>query len=417
MANTFIIWDDKKLAQEVQKKLSEKFPDDQFIIGGETDKDFAITSNILAEMDASDFAICLISRVPLSVNVFYELGYMTAQLRESYRMLVCLVNQQRESLPFDIYVNPSFTVKTHLDPQPLYDRVCEEYGKSKERQRKEDGQKYITIFNNWPAVKRKLSDLRNSVFNIEKIHDNLIHSIIPAYFYGKSEQEDLLSLCKDLPNPGEALTEAKNLIFLVSQHYNIGSTAWSVYPLELPEEENIWLRFYAALYNGLQAVTLVERELIAKEKYRSTLNQSVRYLTQAETILNQIQEIYFQESKSPRFYMALLKGFLWNDFAAAYWAQKRLFHENVDVHACLRRSIEYRIEACNSYNTLPQIEKSDVIMEGLENEYLWGLFKEIKYLKEVEGASCEDKREYFEKQKERIKNRKLSQVFLNEQNE
>ena len=62
MANTFIIWDDKKLAQEVQKKLSEKFPDDQFIIGGETDKDFAITSNILAEMNASDFAICLISR-------------------------------------------------------------------------------------------------------------------------------------------------------------------------------------------------------------------------------------------------------------------------------------------------------------------------------------------------------------------
>ena len=115
--------------------------------------------------------------------------------------------------------------------------------------------------------------------------------------------------------------------------------------------------------------------------------------------------------------MALLKGFLWNDFAAAYWAQKRLFHENVDVHACLRRSIEYRREACNSYNTLPQIEKSDVIMEGLENEYLWGLFKEIKYLKEVEGSSCEDKREYFEKQKERIKNRKLSQVFLNEQNE
>ncbi len=371
----------------------------------------------MAEMNASDFAICLISRVPLSVNVFYELGYMTAQLRESYRVLVCLVNQQRESLPFDVYVNPSFTVKTHLDPQPLYDRVCKEYDMSKKRQGKEDGQKYVTIFNNWPAAKRRLSDLRNSVFNVEKIRDNLIHSIIPAYFYGISEQQDLLSLCKDLPNPGEALTEVKNLIFLVSEHYNIGSTAWSIYPLELPEEENIWLRFYAALYNGLQAVTLVERELIAKEKYRSTLNQSVRYLTQAETILNQIQEIYFQESKSPGFYMALLKGFLWNNFAAVYGAQKRLFHENVDVQACLRSSIEYRREACNSYNTLAQIEKSDVIMEGLENEYLWGLSKEIKYLEEVEGTSCEDKRKFFEKQKERIKNRKLSQVFWNEQNE
>ena len=56
-------------------------------------------------------------------------------------------------------------------------------------------------------------------------------------------------------------------------------------------------------------------------------------------------------------------------------------------------------------------------MEGLENEYLWGLSKEIKYLEEVEGTSCEDKRKFFEKQKERIKNRKLSQVFWNEQNE
>lgn len=417
MANTFIIWDDKKLAQEVREKLSEQYPDDQFIIGGETDADFAITSNILAEMDASDFAICLISRVPPSVNVFYELGYMTAQLRKSYRVLVCLINQQRESLPFDVYTNPSFTVKTLLNPQLLYDRVCEEYGKSRERKEKEDGQKYITMFNNWPAVKRRLGDMRNGILNVERIHDYMIHSIIPAYFYGKNEQEDLLSLCRDLPNRDGTLTAVKNLIFLVAEHYNIGRTAWRVYPLELSEKENIWLRFYAALYNGLQALTLVERKLIAEKEYQSSLDQSVQYLTQAETILDQIEELYFHEWKTPNFYMSLLRGFLWNDFAAAYGAQKRLFHENVDIQACLRKSIEFRRKACTSYNTLTQVEKSDIILEGLEREYIWGLRKEIEYLEEVEGIPCKDKQEDMKKQIEQIENRKLAQVFWNEKNE
>lgn len=415
MANTFIIWDDKELARGVREKLSEKYPDDRFIIGGETDKDFAITSNILAEMDASDFAVCLISKVPLSVNVFYELGYMTARLRESYRVLVCLVDQQRASLPFDVYTNPSFTVETRPDPRALYDRVCEKYGRSKERQTKEDGQKYIAIFNNWPAAKRRLSELRSGILNVESVRDHLIHSIIPAYFYGKKEQEDLLSLCRDLPNPDGTLTAVKDLVFLTAEHYHIGGDAWGIYPLEVPEEENIWLRFYAALYNGLQAVTLVERKLTAEENYRSAPDRSVQYLMQAETLLNEIQMKYFRECKTPNFYMSLLEGFLWNNFAAAYGARKRLLHEDVDVQACLRRSIEFRKEACKGYNALARVEKSDVIMEGLEKEYLWGLLKEIKYLEGAEGVSCGDKREYFEKQKERIKNRNLFQDFWDEQ--
>lgn len=415
MANIFIIWDDNKIALEVRKRLSKKYPDDQFIVGGETNNNLAITNDILAEMDTSDFAICLISRVPLSENVFYELGYMTAQLRESYRLLVFLVNQSRESLPFDTSGNRSFTIQTLFSAQELYNSVCKEYGKSKERKVKEDGQKYITIFNNWPITKRRLRDLRSNMLNIERINDYLVHSIVPTYFYGKNEQEDLLSLCRDLPNWDGTLTAVKNLIFLVAEHYNIGSNKWNVYPLELSEKENIWLRFYAALYNGLQSVTFVERNLIAEEEYQSALERSVQYLIQARTLLEKIQELYFQEWKAPNFYMSLLNSFLWNNFAAAYGAQKHLYNENVDVRVCLQRSIEFREKAWKSYNTLAQVEKSDIILEALEREYLWGLLKEIKYLEEVEGVSCKGKRENLEKRFKQMKNRKLSQDFWDEQ--
>ncbi len=301
VANVFIIWDNKEIAQEVRKRVSKCFPKDQFIVGGESNNNLSITSDILAEMNSSDFTICLISRVPLSENLLYELGYLSARLQDSYRVLVFLINQSRDSLPFDVTVNRSFTVNTCLDAQPLYDLVCKEYENCKNRNQQECGQKYIAIFNNWPSTKRQLNNLRNGVLNSEKISDCVIHSIVPTYFYGQIEQQDLLSICMGLPNPNGSLTTLKDVIALVAEHYNINTTMVCRFPLTVSQQENIWLQFYAALYNGLQAVTLVDRELIEEKDYQSMLEKSIQYLTQAQTILDEINQIYFWGMENSEF--------------------------------------------------------------------------------------------------------------------
>lgn len=418
MANVFIIWDNKKIAQDVSERVSECFPMDRFIVGGESNNNLAITSDILAEMNASDFALCLISRVPLSGNVLYELGYLSALLQDSYRVLVFLVNQSRDSLPFDITVNRSHPVNTHSDAQPLYDLVCKEYGNSKNRYLKECGQKYITIFNNWPSTKRQLSSLRNGVLNPERISDCVIHSIISTYFYGQNEQQDLLSFCRELPNQNGTLTALKDVITLIAEHYKIGTIVVGRFPLILSEKENIWLQFYAALYNGLHAVTLVDRELVEYKDYRSMIEKSIRYLTQAKTILDEIDQLYFREWDAPNFYMSLLRGFLWNDLAAAYWAGERLYGDTgADVQSCLRKSIEFREMALKSYDTLEQADKSGVVLEGLEKECCWGIRKKIQYLEEMKGIDCQRERAELEKRIEHINQHKLFNTFLDELNE
>lgn len=417
MANVFIIWDNEEIAQEVRKRVSKCFPDDLFIVGGETNENLSITSDILAEMNACDFAICLISRVPLSENVLYELGYLSSRLQDSYRVLVFLINQSRDSLPFDITVNRSFKVNTHLNAQPLYDLVCEKYRNSKQQDRKECGQKYITIFNNWPSMKRQLSSLRNGVLNSERIIDCVVHSIISTYYYGQDEQQDLLFFCRELPNQNGALTSVKEVITLVAEHYKIGSVKVGRFPLILPEGENIWLRFYAALYNGLQAVTLVTREMIEEGDCQSMLELSIRCLTEANVILDEIDHIYFQEWETPNFYISLLRGFLWNDLAAAYWARERLYgNAGVDVPSYLRKSIEFREAALKSYDALAQANKSGVILDGLEKECCWGIRKEIQYLEEMKGISCQNKRKELERRINRINHRKLFQYFWDELN-
>lgn len=415
MANVFIIWDNKKIAQDVCEQVSKRFPGDRFIVGGESNDNLSITSDILVEMNTSDFTICLISRVPLSENLLYELGYLSARLQDSYRVLVFLINQNRVSLPFDISVNRSFEVNTHPDPQPLYDLVYEKYRDCKHRDLKECGQKYITIFNNWPSTKRQLSNLKNGVLNPERIRDCVIHSIISTYYYGQNEQQDLLSLCRELPNQNGTLTPIKDVITLIAEHYNIGAIVVSKFPLILSEEEDIWLRFYAALYNGLQAVTLVNRKLIEEKDYRLTLEESIRYLTQARSILDEINQEYFQEWETPNFYISLLKGFLWNNLAAAYWAKERLYGDaGADVQSCLRKSIEFREMALKSYDALAQVDKSGVILDALEKEYCWGILKEIEYLEEMRHIDCQNERAKLEKRIERIDRRKLIQSFLDE---
>ena len=343
---------------------------------------------------------------------------MSARLQDSYRVLVFLVNQSRDSLPFDIIVNRSFTVNTHLDAQPLYDLVCKEYENCKNQDLKECGQKYITIFNNWPSTKRQLSSLRNGVLNPERISDCVIHSIISTYFYGQNEQKDLLSFCRELPNQNGTLTAVKDVITLIAEHYNIGATVVGRFPLTLSEKENVWLQFYAALYNGLQAVTLVNRELVENTNYRSMLEKSIRYLTQAQTILDEIDQLYFREWETPNFYMSILKGFLWNNLAAAYWAKERLCGDaGVDVQSYLRQSIEFREMALKSYDSLAQADKSAIILDTLEKECCWGIHKEIQYLEEMKGIVCQCERMELEKRIERINQHKLFNIFLNELNE
>lgn len=408
MANVFIIWDDMELALNVRSEVSKAFPDERFIVGGQSNCSLSITDDILAEMESSDFAICLISRVPLSENLLYELGYLTARLQDSYRLLVFLVNQSHASLPFDIKVNRAFAVKTHLDPKPLYDLICREYKNSKERALRECGERYIAIFNNWPNTKCQLSNLRRGVLNSERIHDCVAHSIISAYFYGQNEQQDLLAFCRQLP---EQMKAAKDVVELVAEHYNIGASLVSRFPLKLSEKENIWLRFFSALYNGLQAVTLVDRELTDKEDYKALLKLSIESLGKADTILDEIEKIYFCEWNTPNFYTSLLRGFVYNNFAAAYWAMERLNLGDMDVQPYLERSIKCREIALKSYDALAQTDKSGVILDALQWEYCWGIRKEIQYLEEMKGIDCKRKRAALNKRIEKMNQQKLIQRF------
>ena len=48
VANVFIIWDNKEIAQEVRKRVSKCFPKDQFIVGGESNNNLSITSDMHA---------------------------------------------------------------------------------------------------------------------------------------------------------------------------------------------------------------------------------------------------------------------------------------------------------------------------------------------------------------------------------
>ena len=148
------------------------------------------------------------------------------------------------------------------------------------------------------------------------------------------------------------------------------------------------------------------------------LEKSIQYLTQAQTILDEINQIYFGEWKTPNFYISLLKGFLSNDLAAAFWANERLYGDtDMDVQFYLRESIKFREEALKSYDTLAQTDKSGVILDALEKECYWGIRKEIQYLEEMKHIDCQCKLEELKKRIEHINRRKLFNTFWAELNE
>ena len=150
MANVFIIWDNKRLADRAKSILQERYPKDTFIVGGESSDSLEIIVNIISEMDSSDSAICLISKVPLSANVFYELGYLTSRNRVSYKILVVLVNLKRDALPFDIIANTSFVTNSKNFERDLIDI----YLNSKQEDLKNKWKYYTAIFNDWAGAKK-----------------------------------------------------------------------------------------------------------------------------------------------------------------------------------------------------------------------------------------------------------------------
>lgn len=375
MANVFIIWDNKRLADRAKSILQERYPKDTFIVGGESSDSLEIIVNIISEMDSSDSAICLISKVPLSANVFYELGYLTSRNRVSYKILVVLVNLKRDALPFDIIANTSFVTNSKNFERDLIDI----YLNSKQEDLKNKWKYYTAIFNDWAGAKKQLSTFNGSFINIERIHDYVIHSVMPAYYHSKKELTHLVTLCRNFPND-KRLDPLKNFIELIALHYGIGSNV-SRFPLTLDNSMNIWLRFYGHLFNGLHAITLANHN-----QYESLLEQACLELHLAENCLDSIERQFFSGEEASTFYIDLLRGYLYNNLAAAGWYYDRFTKSSLhdaDTQRFLNEAVEFRKRALINYDNLKQIERSGVIQTALSYEYLWGICRQAEYDKEI----------------------------------
>jgi len=203
----FIGWsgeENRKLANLISDGLKKKNLSP--VVGGEWSQSFAVSMDIIQQMNGCDFGIFLIEKetrknsegklmsMGFNPNVMMELGYMLNKLKDPNRVRRVLLNMDPGELPSDLQGMWSFSVKKATGEekaaeenqtalQEAADTVVEEFSHYMENYRNTNKLDY---FDNWEENSRDILRYNGDV----RISEKLIYGMQAAIY--SDRYEDLL---------------------------------------------------------------------------------------------------------------------------------------------------------------------------------------------------------------------------------
>lgn len=362
MSNVFIAWNDLKLAEKVKRELEKNHPEDSFIIGTQTQAIRHLGTAAMEEIKQSEYAIILISKsnkvvkngndeeIFFSPNVFFELGYCSALMR-SENVLIFTIGIRPEDLPVDIKGNRVNPITGSL--ANAAGKIVKIFGSKIENKKSPED-----IFNDWPSIKKQLTDIAPAISEKQKA-EHILHSIQSSLYYG--ELSRLCGVTKDIGTSDPELLAVKSIINLVERHYDNVKYSDDLDVLEY-DGSNPWIKIIGNDYIALRY----------KKQYRDT--SEVRYLDSSERcIKTAIEEI---GAEGDGFYTQIWKSYLYYNYARIC----ELFKDRIDeTKEYYRRAVECNAKALRGYHgSLRSSDCQSVIMLSLEQE---SLLRKVDFLK------------------------------------
>lgn len=374
MSNIFIAWNDLKLAEKVKRELEENHPEDSFIIGTQTQTIRHLGTAAMEEIKQSEYAIILISKsdkvvkngndeeIFFSPNVFFELGYCSALMR-SENVLIFTIGVRPEDLPVDIKGNRVNPITGSL--ANVAGKIVKIFGSKIENKKSPED-----IFNDWPSIKKQLTDIAPTISEKQKA-EHILHSIQSSLYYG--ELSRLCEVTKNIRTSDPELLAVKDIIDLVERHYDDVRYSDDLDVLEY-DGSNPWIKIIGNDYIALRY----------KKQYRDT--SEVRYLDSSERcIKTAIEEI---DAEGDGFYTQIWKSYLYYNYARIC----ELFEDRTDeTKEYYKRAVECNAEALRGYRKgLRGLDWQLVIMLSLKQECLLRKVDFLKYRYNIKELTKEE---------------------------
>lgn len=389
MSNVFIAWNDLNLAEKVKRQLEKNHPEDSFIIGTQTQTIRHLGTAAMEEIKQSEYAIILISKsdkvvkngndeeIFFSPNVFFELGYCSALMR-SENILIFTIGVRPEDLPVDIKGNRASPITGDL--ANAAGKIAKIFDNKIENKKSPED-----IFNDWPYIKKQLTDISPPINEKQKA-EHILHSIQSSLYYG-----DLSLLCRitgDIRTSDPELLAVKSIINLVERHYN--NVRYSeIFDIFEYNGSNPWIKIIGNDYISLRY----------KKQYRDT--SEVRYLEDSERcIKTAIEEI---DAKGDGFYTLIWKSYLYYNYARICELCENRTGETKEYY---KRAVECNEVALRGYKiSLGNLDRQLIIMLSLEQEHLLRQVDFLKYrysIKELAKEEAEKELNALESEKKEI---------------
>lgn len=374
MSNIFIAWNDLKLAEKVKRELEENHPEDSFIIGTQTQTIRHLGTAAMEEIKQSEYAIILISKsdkvvkngndeeIFFSPNVFFELGYCSALMR-SENVLIFTIGVRPEDLPVDIKGNRVNPITGSL--ANVAGKIVKIFGSKIENKKSPED-----IFNDWPSIKKQLTDIAPTISEKQKA-EHILHSIQSSLYYG--ELSRLCEVTKNIRTSDPELLAVKDIIDLVERHYDDVRYSDDLDVLEY-DGSNPWIKIIGNDYIALRY----------KKQYRDT--SEVRYLDSSERcIKTAIEEI---DAEGDGFYTQIWKSYLYYNYARIC----ELFEDRTDeTKEYYKRAVECNAEDLRGYRKgLRGLDWQLVIMLSLKQECLLRKVDFLKYRYNIKELTKEE---------------------------